>query len=56
MRDEIEESFENSQGPGSSKKSDDPIEKLKKLKELKDQGVINDKDFEEKKKKLLNSI
>ena len=56
MRDEIEESSENSQEPGNSKKSDDPIEKLKKLKELKDQGVINDKDFEEKKKKLLDSI
>jgi hypothetical protein len=35
---------------------EDPIEKLKKLKELYDMGVINQEEYEEKRKKLLEEI
>ncbi|AGK60901.1 hypothetical protein Asulf_00894 [Archaeoglobus sulfaticallidus PM70-1] len=35
---------------------EDPIEKLKKLKELYEAGVISKEEFEEKKKKLLDQI
>lgn len=36
--------------------NDSPTEKLKKLKELKDAGAITDKEFNSKKKKLLDDI
>lgn len=35
---------------------EDPMEKLKKLKELYDMGVINQEEYEEKRKKLLEQI
>ncbi|QDA32114.1 hypothetical protein FH039_11605 [Thermococcus indicus] len=37
-------------------KKEDPIEKLKKLKELYDMGVISAEEYEEKRKKLLEQI
>ena len=37
-------------------KKEDPIEKLKKLKELYDMGVISQEEYEEKRKKLLEQI
>ena len=36
------------------KKKNDPYEELKKLKELLDMGIINEEEFESKKKELLN--
>lgn len=36
--------------------NNDPMERIRKLKELKDEGLINEKEFEEKKKKLLDLI
>ena len=36
--------------------NNDPMERIRKLKELKDEGLINEKEFEEKKKKLLDVI
>ena len=56
IRDQNDESYQNSTGDFSTKVLDDPYEKLKKLKELKDQGIINNQDYEEKKKKFLDSI
>jgi len=35
---------------------EDPLEKLKKLKELYDMGVITPEEYEEKRKKLLNQV
>ncbi len=35
---------------------EDPLEKLKKLKELYDMGVISQEEYEEKRKKLLEEI
>jgi len=40
----------------SSVNADDVLEKLKKLKELHDAGILTDEEFEEKKKKLLDMI
>ncbi len=37
-------------------KKEDPLEKLKKLKELYDMGVITQEEYEEKRKKLLEKI
>ncbi|AIF68654.1 hypothetical protein PAP_01060 [Palaeococcus pacificus DY20341] len=37
-------------------KTEDPLEKLKKLKELYDMGVITQEEYEEKRKKLLEQI
>ncbi|ASA78161.1 PH domain-containing protein [Thermococcus sp. 5-4] len=37
-------------------KKEDPLEKLKKLKELYDMGVISAEEYEEKRKKLLEQI
>ncbi|CAD5245078.1 conserved protein of unknown function [Thermococcus camini] len=37
-------------------KEEDPLEKLKKLKELYDMGVISQEEYEEKRKKLLEQI
>lgn len=34
----------------------DPIEQLRELSKLRDEGVITDKDFEQKKKELLKKI
>ncbi|ACJ16940.1 hypothetical protein, conserved [Thermococcus onnurineus NA1] len=39
-----------------AKKEEDPLEKLKKLKELYDMGVITQEEYEEKRKKLLEQI
>ncbi|KUH31497.1 hypothetical protein APY94_12345 [Thermococcus celericrescens] len=41
--------------PATAEK-DDPLEKLKKLKELYDMGVISAEEYEEKRKKLLEQI
>lgn len=38
------------------RKEEDPLEKLKKLKELYDMGVISQEEYEEKRKKLLEQI
>ena len=35
---------------------DDPITKIKKLSELKEQGIITEEEFDEKKKKLMEQI
>jgi len=40
----------------SSVNADDVLEKLKKLKELHDAGILTDEEFEEKKKKLLDML
>jgi len=40
----------------STKKEEDPLEQLKKLKELYDMGVISPEEYEEKRKKLLEQI
>ena len=34
----------------------DPLEKLKKLKELYEEGIITKEEFEEKKRKLLEQL
>ncbi|WP_062371507.1 PH domain-containing protein [Thermococcus guaymasensis] len=39
-----------------TQKEEDPLEKLKKLKELYDMGVITQEEYEEKRKKLLEEI
>lgn len=39
-----------------SEPKDDPIEKIKKLKELKDMDLISEEEFEEKRRKLLEEI
>ncbi len=39
-----------------SSDSEDPMEKLKKLKELLDEGIITQEEYEEKREKLLNQI
>ncbi|RLF89444.1 hypothetical protein DRN43_03800 [Thermococci archaeon] len=39
-----------------SRKEEDPLEKLKKLKELYDMGVLSQEEYEEKRKKLLEQI
>ena len=41
---------------GNHQTKDDPIEKIKKLQELKDSGAITEEEFNEKKKILLSSI
>lgn len=43
-------------GIGISKPEEDPLEKLKKLKELYDMGVLSQEEYEEKRKKLLEQI
>jgi hypothetical protein len=48
IRDENQES--------STQNIEDPIEKIKKLKQLKDEGIITDQEFEEKKKILMDRI
>ncbi|WP_297498365.1 PH domain-containing protein [Thermococcus sp.] len=40
----------------SVREEEDPLEKLKKLKELYDMGVISQEEYEEKRKKLLDEI
>ncbi|WP_456395518.1 PH domain-containing protein [Thermococcus sp.] len=40
----------------ASRKEEDPLEKLKKLKELYDMGVLSQEEYEEKRKKLLERI
>ena len=52
---------EDSKGPqkveivsSTQTSDDDPIEKVKKLKELLDLGVITEEEFDQKKKQLLN--
>lgn len=40
----------------AAEKKEDPLEKLKKLKELYDMGVISPEEYEEKRKKLLEQI
>jgi hypothetical protein len=41
---------------GNNQTKDDPLEKIKKLQELKDAGAITEEEFNEKKKILLGSI
>lgn len=53
----IEKQLHNAHNPNQSlEKSDDPMEKLTKLKVLLDSGIINQDEFDEQKKKLLSSI
>ena len=40
----------------SKQNIEDPFEKIKKLKQLKDEGIITDLEFEEKKKTLMDKI
>ena len=40
----------------STQNVEDPIEKIRKLKQLKDEGIITDQEFEEKKKTLMDKI
>ncbi|ASJ07949.1 hypothetical protein A3L11_01385 [Thermococcus siculi] len=42
--------------PPATAEKEDPLEKLKKLKELYDMGVISPEEYEEKRKKLLEQI
>jgi hypothetical protein len=42
--------------PTLVKEKEDPIEKLKKLKELYDMGIITQEEYEEKRRKLLEKI
>nr|QEK15350.1 hypothetical protein FPV09_09905 [Thermococcus aciditolerans] len=44
------------QHTAGAEKKEDPLEKLKKLKELYDMGVISAEEYEEKRKKLLEQI
>ncbi len=44
------------QHPPALENEEDPLEKLKKLKELYDMGVITAEEYEEKRKKLLEQI
>jgi hypothetical protein len=41
---------------GNAKPSEDPLEKIVKLKQLLDSGAISQDEFDEKKKKLMDSI
>jgi TPP-dependent pyruvate/acetoin dehydrogenase alpha subunit len=47
--------YQPAQAPVQVEK-EDPMEKLKKLKELLDMGVISQEEYEEKRKKLLEEI
>ena len=47
-----EENLQNNNSPAE----DDPITKIKKLSELKEQGIINDEEFDQKKKELMDQI
>jgi membrane protease subunit (stomatin/prohibitin family) len=40
----------------AEKAADDPAERLKKLNQLKDTGLINDDEFETKKQEILNDL
>ena len=42
--------------PPTAKTEEDPLEKLKKLKELYDMGIITQEEYEEKREKLLKEI
>lgn len=52
----IRQNIEESKSKKSKETSPDPLEQIKKLKELLDLGAITREDFENKKKKLLESI
>jgi hypothetical protein len=41
---------------GSSESEEDPLDKLERLGELRDDGVITEEDFQEKKESLLDQI
>ncbi|MBP8082649.1 MAG: SHOCT domain-containing protein, partial [Spirochaetes bacterium] len=43
-------------GAGQAASQDDPMLKLKKLKDMMDAGLISPQDFEEKKKAILSSM
>ncbi len=47
---------ELAQGGGGSTSDPDPTEQLKNIKELHDQGVLSDEEFETKKRELLDKI
>lgn len=53
---EIRRKSKELEGPKQSSEALDVFEKLKKLKELHDVGILTDEEFEEKKKKLLDLI
>lgn len=48
--------YQPAQAPPIQEVKEDPLEKLKKLKELYDMGVISQEEYEEKRKKLLEEI
>lgn len=51
----LKESIEEKRYPGGNN-ANDPMDKIKKLKELLDMGAISKEEFEEKKKKLMDKI
>ena len=56
FQDTLEEIRNNQDTNTTSIQQDDPIEKIKKLSELKNQGIISDDEFEQKKKELMDKV
>ena len=56
FQDTLEETRDNQDTNTTTIQQDDPIEKIKKLSELKNQGIISDEEFEKKKKELMDKV
>ena len=52
----LEELRDSKNSNTTSSQEYDPITKIKKLPELKDQGIISDEEFEQKKKELMDKV
>tara|TARA_B100001123_G_C14921665_1_gene871988 strand:+ start:200 stop:469 length:270 start_codon:yes stop_codon:yes gene_type:complete len=52
----VEKIKETNETSKTSVVAEDPIEKIRKLSQLKDDGIISEEEFEEKKKTLLKEI
>ena len=52
----LEELRDSKNSNTTSSQEDDPITKIKKLSELKDQGIISDEEFAQKKKELMDKV
>ena len=52
----VRRKVEEAQGGGSDRSDTDPTEQLQRLKELHDDGVVSDDEFEEKRQNLLDQI
>ena len=52
----VEKIRDTDKTPKSSEITEDPIDTIRRLSQLKDDGIISEEEFEEKKKTLLNEI